>query len=112
VRRREGATIYICLECGHVFDEPEIVLEIHDELPEHPVERFCACPDCGDGGFEEAQYCSLCRKPISKSQARFCLCPECEEAAEKRFKKILRELFTKNELEYLNNQYDGENFEP
>ena len=102
--------MYICLECGSVFDEPYVIYETHTELDEQPKETFYVCPHCKEPAYEETENCILCDKYIGKSQAQFHLCPDCEMEAEKRFKKILAENFTKDEIKYLNNQYDGEYF--
>jgi DNA-directed RNA polymerase subunit RPC12/RpoP len=102
--------IYICLDCGRVFNKPREAHEAHDELPERPYETFAECPGCGGEDIERAETCAECDAYIGESQARYNLCPMCESSAEARFKQILSEQFTKNELEYLNNQYDGLRF--
>jgi hypothetical protein len=98
------------MECGKVFDSPRKRYEVHDELPERPYETYAECPCCGGAEIERTEICAKCDAYIGESQARFHLCPTCETAADKRFAKILSERFTKNELEYLNNQYDGVRF--
>lgn len=51
--------MYICKECGTVFEDFVKIREIHDELDGSPSETFEVCPECG-GGFEEAKLCLGC----------------------------------------------------
>jgi hypothetical protein len=52
--------VYICRECGVVFEEPSKYGEIHYELDDKAMEYFSCCPNCGDTFFEEAINCICC----------------------------------------------------
>ena len=52
--------MYICNECGAVFDEPAVEREVHFWIDGSPVEEFSACPECGDTDFTEAFECDGC----------------------------------------------------
>lgn len=102
--------MYICLTCRRVFEDPLIVPETHFELPEHPVEKFPVCPACEEANYEEAQECVMCDTFTEESQLKAFLCPQCQKAAEARFIRLLSDNFTREELEYLNEYYDGRYF--
>jgi len=105
----EGLSRYICLECGKQFDTPDTVTIVHHELQGGAKEVFCYCPHCGDSQYEFAKECTICGTVIGETQARFGLCGGCEENADKKFRDALKQ-FKKEEIEYLNNQYDGDYF--
>ena len=50
--------MYICLDCGAVFDEPQHWEEKHG-LTHGPYEEFSGCPECG-GAYAETFKCSCC----------------------------------------------------
>jgi hypothetical protein len=50
--------MYVCCECGHVFEEPEHWEETHG-LDYGPYEHMSGCPHCG-GGYAEAHKCNCC----------------------------------------------------
>ena len=104
--------MYVCLECGRSFheDDVEVVKEYHYELEDRAYEKRHICPYCKSANFEEGSYCQQCGDEISESQAKFGLCADCEIEADEKFKELLEEYFTKNEIEYLNNQYCDEYF--
>lgn len=98
--------MYICLECGHIFDTPRETTIRHTEFSGRSHKTIMECPACGSEEYEHAATCNKCGEYIGESQAAFGLCPDCEIKAEKRFNETLSE-FTPGELAYLNNQYDG-----
>ncbi len=98
--------MYICLECGHIFDTPREAAIRHTELSGLSYETIMECPVCGSEEYEHAATCNKCGEYIGESQAEFGLCPDCEIKAEKRLNETLS-AFTPDELAYLNNQYDG-----
>ena len=100
---------YICLEYGHVFEDPVRYQQPHFELDDCPQEVFTGCPFCG-GEYEETTVCKKCGMIIGITQGKYGLCPWCEEDAEERFQKLLEENFTAEELEFLNVQYEGRYF--
>jgi hypothetical protein len=102
--------LYICLDCGQVFNRPYVSRETHYEVDGNPTETFDLCPSCFSSDIEEADVCAICGVYIGESQAKYHLCPECEQAAEEKFKQVLKEGFTEEEIEFLNNQYEGRYF--
>ena len=56
--------MYICLECGHIFDEGEEV-----EWTEPHGEKMVGCPMC-NGAFARSAYCEECGKEILPDELR------------------------------------------
>ena len=52
---------YICVDCGHIFDEGEAAIreEHHPYGSTTAIERIAVCSVCG-GSFEEAGTCKCC----------------------------------------------------
>lgn len=54
--------MYICPDCGCVFDESEVKVWTENHgLPGGFHETFYGCPECGSG-YEEAYYCEECEE--------------------------------------------------
>jgi hypothetical protein len=51
--------MYICNECGLVFEEPYVYEERHG-LDHPPYEKWSVCPRCRETNFCEAQECKRC----------------------------------------------------
>lgn len=68
--------MYVCIECGTVFEECERYTETHG-LDTPPYEEWNGCPECG-GAYTEAQICDCCGEYITGdyikliSGERFC----------------------------------------
>ena len=55
--------MYICLDCGKIFETPAHFAESHGfDTP--PYEEFDGCPECG-GAFVEAFECEHCGQLIT-----------------------------------------------
>ena len=63
--------MYICNECGEVFDEPKIIEEHHPYGMGYAVEEFAVCPYC-DGGFQEAEQCERCGEYVAELEDGLC----------------------------------------
>lgn len=50
--------MFICLDCGCVFDEPKHWIETHG-LDSPPYEEWDGCPSCG-GAYAETHKCDGC----------------------------------------------------
>lgn len=50
--------MFICLDCGCVFDEPKHWIETHG-LDSSPYEEWNGCPSCG-GAYAETYKCDNC----------------------------------------------------
>lgn len=57
--------MWICDDCGAVFEEPGSYREIHTELDDMPVEMVSCCPECGGGFWTEAKMCPRCEEYYS-----------------------------------------------
>lgn len=101
--------MYICLGCGATFYSPKRITEVHTELEDRAEESFYVCPYCESGWYEETVACENCGTVIGESQGSYGLCPKCEIQAEEKFDSFLSTL-SKEEIAYLNNQYDGRYF--
>lgn len=55
--------MYICLDCGEIFEEPKYYTEKHG-LDTPPYEEYRGCPVCG-GGYEGAKICDICKSYIT-----------------------------------------------
>ena len=55
--------MYICLDCGYIFDEPTRYSESHG-LDSPPYEEWKGCPKCA-GAYEETFPCDVCGKWIN-----------------------------------------------
>lgn len=68
---------YICLDCGHIFDEGEqkVYRENHG-LPGGYYEEFSVCPVCG-GDYEEAAHCVSCGGDFKDENLYDGWCEEC-----------------------------------
>ena len=54
--------MYICLDCGCIFENPRKYVETHG-LDSPPYEEWSGCPSCG-GVYTEARKCDGCEKWI------------------------------------------------
>ena len=50
--------MYLCIECGALFDEPRRTIETHG-LDGPPYEVWNVCPECG-GAYVETVRCHMC----------------------------------------------------
>ena len=50
--------MFICLDCGEIFEKPKIFTETHG-LDSPPYEKFYGCPECG-GSFAKTFECDIC----------------------------------------------------
>lgn len=72
--------MYICLDCGNVFDEPKILKESHG-FHDGYYESLYYCPECL-GDYEEACICDKCGEIIPESESENGLCPLCSNEFE------------------------------
>ena len=55
--------MWVCVECGELFEEPEHYVEKHN-LDSPPYEEWDGCPECA-GTFVEAFRCDCCDEFIT-----------------------------------------------
>lgn len=65
---------YICLHCGHAFEQPEAK---HYDLACGTWDEYC--PNCGSEDIEEAVQCSICKKWFSPDETVHGVCDNCLE---------------------------------
>lgn len=64
--------MYLCEECGAVFEEPRIFYDTHG-LPTPPYEKWAQCPKCRSTKIDEAEQCSRCgRYEAELHKGRLC----------------------------------------
>ena len=63
--------MYICNNCGAIFDEPNTVIETHG-LDCPPYEHIPVCPECEDTDFVEAQECERCGELFAELEDGLC----------------------------------------
>ena len=54
--------MFVCLDCGHVFDEPHHWEERHG-FNNGPFEQLSGCPKCGEA-YVETYMCDCCNQWI------------------------------------------------
>ena len=52
--------MYICYNCGAVFETPAVYEEHHPYGRGYATEEWAICPCCDSTDFEEAKRCSHC----------------------------------------------------
>ena len=61
--------MFICNDCGEVFEEPKIYYEHHPYGMGYAEEKWLACPHCGDTDIKDAVECSRCGDYIAEDDA-------------------------------------------
>jgi hypothetical protein len=92
--------MFICTDCGHVFEEPEVYAERHPYGDTYAEETFSCCPNCG-GGYDEAVRCSHCDTYIAESDMYDDVCEKCKKEVIHNIAKAIAGLFTKDEFDDL-----------
>lgn len=100
--------MYRCMECGNLFEEGEqkTYREYMGECHGYPAyEEFCGCPLCG-GSYKEITPCEICGTYNHDFGEEYC--EECKKEVKERFRKLVRDNFTEEERELLNDLYEEE----
>jgi hypothetical protein len=74
--------MYICNDCGEVFEEFKEVCEAHPYGMGSAYETWCVCPYCESNDFDEAEECECCGEAFPKKSLTDGLCEECYEENE------------------------------
>ena len=66
VLRKGGIFIYLCKECGNIFEKAVLMTERHD-APFPPYEEWYGCPNpkCCSGAYVEVKDCKACMLTIT-----------------------------------------------
>lgn len=100
--------MYICLECGEVFDQPYTRFEPHPELDGCPSETFYVSPCCG-GDYADAARCQCCGAYTVELPGLTPLCKHCRTVAKGQFIELLRSL-APEQVEFLSDWTEGKCF--
>lgn len=90
--------MFICNECGHIFDEPGTWNEYHPYGEGYVAESWSGCPHCHEG-YSEAVECECCGEYFAKEEMHNGMCEECFDNARKNIVKAISNLFTKREFD-------------
>ena len=96
-------TMYRCNECGHLFESGEERIWLEDG------EEWSGCPICGES-YDKISPCRICGGYENKDVEDE-YCSECREDVRKKFKKIMKENFSENEFEILDEIWEGFEYE-
>ena len=103
--------MYICLDCGRIFDEDEADV-IRDDpspagvsLPSGYYEYPC-CPDCGSDYLGETEKCMLCGEYVGEDDMIGGFCKDCAADVLGRMSIILNKEFTATEVEWLKEHWE------
>ena len=69
--------MYICYECGALFDTPDTYVERHPYGMGYATERWSMCPCCESNDYGTAQECKECGEYVAELEDG--LCEECWE---------------------------------
>lgn len=74
--------MFICMDCGHVFEEPRVEHERMADFWGAPAwEEFGVCPNCGSVEYDTAEQCERCGEwvPETTDFGNVKLCDFCLE---------------------------------
>lgn len=95
--------MYICNNCGAVFDEFAVTTERMGE----GVESWAVCPYCGEPGFTSADLCPVCHGWKKKKDR---ICETCGKHALNEFAMFVRGI-TIDEVIWLQERTEGDPWE-
>lgn len=64
--------MYICEECGAVFEEYEVYKEQHPYGMGYSTEEIAVCPYCKETGIKAAKKCSRCDNWVAELEDGLC----------------------------------------
>lgn len=70
--------MFICDDCGNVFDTPDVIIEKHPYGEGYADERLGVCPCCKSTEIGEAEKCSHCGEWVAETNSDG-LCDICED---------------------------------
>ena len=98
--------MYKCYDCGNLFKKGEERTEYRGECHGSPAyETTMGCPLC-NGDYDEINPCENCGTYEKDFEEIFC--EKCKEEIKKRFHDLVYSEFSVEEIEVINNFYDGE----
>lgn len=91
--------MYRCFECGHIFDDGEQRITEKNEN---------VCPICDSQNIEKVSPCRICSSYAVDKGERYC--GRCKRYVNARFGVIMRDRFTEEERNLLNELYQDKRF--
>lgn len=64
--------MFICNECGEIFETPKIIEEHHPYGMGYAVEEWAVCPHCEETDFQEARQCTQCGEYVAELEDGLC----------------------------------------
>ncbi len=58
--------MFICNDCGEIFDEPRQSIILHDEVDCQREEYYDTCPSCGENDIDVVVQCTVCNDYIAE----------------------------------------------
>lgn len=96
--------MFICTDCGCVFDEPATYGESHPYGEGYAVETLACCPNCGEG-FEEAVQCKYCGEYFSKDDLNNGICDECLDDLHNLVADAITNIISEDLYEYIPDEF-------
>ena len=64
--------MFICEDCGYVFEEPKTIEEHHPYGMGYATEQLAVCPHCRSYNFDEAKQCDRCGEYVAELHDGLC----------------------------------------
>ena len=93
--------MYICKNCGNVFEELDSWTESHPYGEGYADEYWSGCPYCNSTSVDEAELCEICDEYESAEDMHDGVCDKCFQKARKDIAEAVAKLFTKSEFDRL-----------
>lgn len=90
--------MYKCMECGNLFEDGEEKMwreDMGEYFGSPCYMEMKGCPACG-GAYDDVEQCKICGKYSTDY-----FCDECVHEVLQRYKEVVRENFTEDEIELL-----------
>ena len=92
--------MFICTDCGRVFEEPKKHIEYHPYGEGYAGEEFYFSPCC-NSGYDEAEECEFCGEYHSAEDLYDGVCEHCKEGIKQRIAKAIYKEFSQGEFDAL-----------
>lgn len=106
--------MYICNECGLVFNSPKKYSE--DCTPYGgPVEpgfshTYSGCPSC-EGSYDEATECVRCNNEYISIESSYPFCKGCQDDLATVLAEVITNNFREDEYDFIYDYMDGKSYE-
>ena len=95
--------MYICTECGEVFEEPVMIKDDPSPAGVSLTSGYYvyeSCPHCSSDRIEEAEQCKCCGEWYDHNKGSDVLCDDCYDTVEMKLEKIRQDHgLTKDDFE-------------